>query len=761
MTSWLRRKRRRTIPVAGAAAASGGTGTIVTPPTPPIPPTITTTSIPDATDGTAYSFTLGYTGGTAPVTWTATGLPAGLTCSTAGVISGTPTSGVISTSVTVEVTDATPDTTEATYTMRVVQGTGSGTGVTLIDNYYELAPLNSRGVEQPPLWDTSGSEFNGVNGNGAAITAYYVDAVNGNDATGTGTSGAPKKTIAAAIAAVNALAAGNTRTLVLKAGTYRESVGSIGSTSKVVGIQAAQSAEVWWSGCDILTGFTFVAGVGYLYNSTYAPAIVTAAGTPATDQVFVNGIPYVQKTSISGLAAGEFYVDTALQRLWLGDDPTGKTVEATMRGYVFGNNAGGGNISKSNFQLRGIGFIGWGSDFSNSAYAAVWVGNNGTGQLIEKCVFAYSSCRALSTQKMNSGTVRDIVIVNSGCTGWHMNSTTTFTAQRFRIRATNWEQGYDIAPSPTAQIGGFKWTTSTNITATDWMVHDCHSNGAWIDVDVTTATFGRFRVQDNFCFGFTAEVGTGLILADGLCLNNGNATLFNRDGFRVSGYENCELANITSIGNVGAQFGIYEDSRTRDTNLTQPSYIGDTYNCKAYNLVLCNTAAATRSLLHSINGKVVTSGGFNQQTATFTTTQMFATDPYAATKACNDHHNVWIRLNTGRNQFTWATPTSDFTGTGYGATTTYTLAQVQALASTSPAPEANSIAINNNGAAITTYFPDAGTDAYSWSALSTIPTDGRSSSGAVPSDAVCDILGIAHGATAKYGVYNAPTPVQL
>lgn len=57
--------------------------------TPPL--VISTASLAAGTVGTAYSATLAATGGTLPYTWTATGLPPGLTVSN-GVISGTPTS---------------------------------------------------------------------------------------------------------------------------------------------------------------------------------------------------------------------------------------------------------------------------------------------------------------------------------------------------------------------------------------------------------------------------------------------------------------------------------------------------------------------------------------------------------------------------------------------------------------------------------------------------------------------------------------------
>lgn len=64
------------------------------------PPSITTTSLPQGKAGEAYSATLTATG-TTPITWSASGLPSGLSCSSAGKITGTPTSsGIFSVKVT-------------------------------------------------------------------------------------------------------------------------------------------------------------------------------------------------------------------------------------------------------------------------------------------------------------------------------------------------------------------------------------------------------------------------------------------------------------------------------------------------------------------------------------------------------------------------------------------------------------------------------------------------------------------------------------
>ena len=71
------------------------------------PLSITTTSLPAATSGVAYSATVNASGGTTPYTWTppASGLPNGITLGTDGTLSGT-TTAVGTSTFTVTVTDA-------------------------------------------------------------------------------------------------------------------------------------------------------------------------------------------------------------------------------------------------------------------------------------------------------------------------------------------------------------------------------------------------------------------------------------------------------------------------------------------------------------------------------------------------------------------------------------------------------------------------------------------------------------------------------
>lgn len=84
------------------------------------PPSITTTSITGtATVGIPFGFVLEASGGVSPYSWTALGsLPAGLTLSSAGVISGTPSSAGAA-SFAVRVTDSAGNSDQANYSLTV------------------------------------------------------------------------------------------------------------------------------------------------------------------------------------------------------------------------------------------------------------------------------------------------------------------------------------------------------------------------------------------------------------------------------------------------------------------------------------------------------------------------------------------------------------------------------------------------------------------------------------------------------------------
>ena len=102
----------------------------------PNPVSITTTSLPTATAGTAYSATLTATGGKAPYLWSLTSgtLPTGLSLQGSGSLSGT-TSQTGQFSISIQVADSSSQTASASFTL-TVSTSGGGGGNTISQSFF-------------------------------------------------------------------------------------------------------------------------------------------------------------------------------------------------------------------------------------------------------------------------------------------------------------------------------------------------------------------------------------------------------------------------------------------------------------------------------------------------------------------------------------------------------------------------------------------------------------------------------------------------
>jgi putative Ig domain-containing protein len=122
---------------------------------------IITNALPNGTQNTAYpSTTLQASGGQSPYTWSATGLPTGLTLSAAGVLSGTPTqSGTFSVVVNVKDSSSTPLTGTKTFPLTIagsVTITTSSLPAGTQGVAYPSTTLQAQGGQTPYIWSATG-----------------------------------------------------------------------------------------------------------------------------------------------------------------------------------------------------------------------------------------------------------------------------------------------------------------------------------------------------------------------------------------------------------------------------------------------------------------------------------------------------------------------------------------------------------------------------------------------------------------------------
>ncbi len=126
------------------------------------PLAVTSTAVAGATSNQSYSTTLTAAGGTAPYTWSVSGLPAGLSLGANGVIVGTPTAtGNFSLAVTVTDAGSPAKTASASIPLSVTAAVApltitSTTFATATSNHSYSATLSATGGTAPYIWSVSG-----------------------------------------------------------------------------------------------------------------------------------------------------------------------------------------------------------------------------------------------------------------------------------------------------------------------------------------------------------------------------------------------------------------------------------------------------------------------------------------------------------------------------------------------------------------------------------------------------------------------------
>jgi hypothetical protein len=222
----------------------------------PAPVTITTTGITPPVAGASFSVTFGATGGTPPYTWTATGLPGGVTMDPNGTLSGTPAStGTFP--ITVTVTDSKGQKTTQNLNLVVTLPAAPGTSL----NGF---PANGT----PATQVTSPVTFS---------SPYPVDVTVNLTLTFAPTSGADDPNIQFATG-------GRTATVTVKAGSTTSLTNVAVQTGTVAGVITITEQLVAAGGPDITPTPTPTRTITI---GASAPTVTSVTVTPGTNQFTV------------------------------------------------------------------------------------------------------------------------------------------------------------------------------------------------------------------------------------------------------------------------------------------------------------------------------------------------------------------------------------------------------------------------------------------------------------------------------------------
>jgi len=382
----------------------------------------------------------------------------------------------------------------------------------------------------------------------APANAKYV-APNGSDSAA-GTLAAPYLTIAKAISA-----ASSGQTVVLRGGSYHESVTI--PTGKTLTIQPYNNEIAWLDGSSVVTGWAADSGRWRLDNWTaeFDASPTYTRGAPDNqednwgfvdpdypmaahpDQVWIDDVAQAQVGSLDELGAGEFYVDYDTNRLYLGSDPTGRTVRASDLSKAI-------SVRSDGSVLRGFG-VGRFAPSVPDMGAVTMEKPNGK---VENMVFVDNATTGLSLLATDLK-VTNITSARNGLLGVHANYADRLTATGISALSNNLEH---FNSSPVS--GGFKITRSRGLTISGGQFRDNLGPGLWLDESTYDSKISGNKMINNRSHGISVELSSTAVLVNNLIMDNDGY------GMKINDTSQVRIWNNTLTGN-NRPINIVQDAR--------------------------------------------------------------------------------------------------------------------------------------------------------------------------------------------------------
>ncbi|RUR03477.1 right-handed parallel beta-helix repeat-containing protein [Labedella endophytica] len=379
--------------------------------------------------------------------------------------------------------------------------------------------------------------------------------------TGNGSKGSPYSSVNRAIAA-----APNGATLVLRAGTYHESVEV--PNGKRLTIQSYPGEAVWFDGAEKVnswkkasTGWVLD---GYDYDFDTSPTFTKGAPDntdesikfidPAfplaahPDQVWVDGATLTEVGSRGAVKDGTFYVDRRADQLVLGTNPAGRDVRVSTLQV-------GITVSGDGTVVRGIGV----QRYATSVWQKSALYTQADDVLIENVVSRGNAASGIYASR-GSGTVyRALTLADNGRSGGGSVYSDDFTLDGSLLVNNNVQRFKELPGS-----GGFKVTRSRGVAVTDNEFAANRTTGLWFDESVYNVTITGNDISGSST-GLSLELSAKLVVADNRIHDNA------RLGLSIQNTGDVQVWNNSIVDNGGAPVTIVQDPR-RQTNASDAGH---------------------------------------------------------------------------------------------------------------------------------------------------------------------------------------------
>jgi hypothetical protein len=251
------------------------------------------------------------------------------------------------------------------------------------------------------------------------------------------------------------------------------------------------------------------------------------SGCRYAEGVFLDDTNLWQVTELAELSSGEFYFDYPNDRIYLADDPTGHTVEASVADEMF--DAWG----VYGVEVRGL-IV---EKFANPASTPALNSREDWVVIGNEIRLNHGIGLAAGSQ----GIVRGNYVHHQGQLGMSGYGSVGALVEDNEIAFNNTE-GFEI----NWEAGGTKYVKTTGLIVRRNWVHHNYGHGLQTDIDNVGTTYVRNRVEDNDGVGILHEISYRATIHHNYVARNGSVTESGLDG---SGILVASSSNVEVYGN--------------------------------------------------------------------------------------------------------------------------------------------------------------------------------------------------------------------
>lgn len=317
-----------------------------------------------------------------------------------------------------------------------------------------------------------------------------------------------------------ALNAGTNGTrFLIKAGTYRLTTPLLPKTGQVL---MGETGTII-SGSVVLASWTNN-GDGTWYASGSLPAAYTDGGVcenltnnecQKREQVFVNGVHldrYISKVALGTVVNG-FFEDYAANRVYITQDPAGKTVEMSKTAHLV-RSVNGAAVA-TGVRLSGLTFQ---HAATPSQLGAVFL-EGGNDWTIDHCIFQWNHGIALHSANSLRLQVNHNTVHHNGQLGIGSNACHQSVYEDNEVNNNN----TDLYYGGDWESGGIKITHGDDVIVRRNNVHDNTGIGVWYDIDNRRGVVNDNIINNNYADGIRFEISYGCKIFNNTLNGNGTA----------------------------------------------------------------------------------------------------------------------------------------------------------------------------------------------------------------------------------------------